>query len=322
MLGLLQLLALGLLAAVAFATWATVHRLRRPRRKTYAWAVSRGKPGDPSEADAPRAFESITLTIDGTGTTTDAWRIPGDNPSGPCVIFTPGWADSKLGVLPRLPALLPHASEVIAWDPPGHGEQAGLCALGTREPAQIARIVRELADTDSSRRFILHGSSLGGGASIVAAVMLAESGFDVGGRGGKVVGVIAEGPYRIPPTPARNVIRAAGLPWQPNGPLAFAYLAARLRTNPTWRTFDRAAWAARLTCPLLVLHAGEDEVCPLEDGRAIAAAAPEGEIAVIEGAGHNTLWTDERFAGESGDAVRGLAARVAGCSRAAAADHS
>ena len=49
--------------------------------------------------------------------------------------------------------------------------------------------------------------------------------------------------------------------------------------------------------PLLVLHGTEDEVCPVQDGRAIAAAVPGGRAKIVEvaGASHNNLWTDERF---------------------------
>ena len=65
-----------------------------------------------------------------------------------------------------------------------------------------------------------------------------------------------------------------------------------------WRGFDRAAWASRVRCPVLVLHGTEDGVSPVEDGRAIAAAS-RGTMIEINGAGHNDLWTDDRWAGTS-----------------------
>ena len=63
----------------------------------------------------------------------------------------------------------------------------------------------------------------------------------------------------------------------------------------------RAADAAKVPCP--VLHGDADDVCALEDGRAIADAAPRGELAVIAGGTHNQLL------GADYDAVHGALKR-------------
>ena len=59
-----------------------------------------------------------------------------------------------------------------------------------------------------------------------------------------------------------------------------------------WPGFDRAAYAAKLAAPLLVIHGEQDRVCPLEDGRSIAEAAPDGRLVVLPGAPHNGLWAN------------------------------
>jgi fermentation-respiration switch protein FrsA (DUF1100 family) len=121
--------------------------------------------------------------------------------------------------------------------------------------------------------------------------------------------VIAEAPYRLPRTPARNVLRLSGLPHSWNVAPAFWMLGLRLGVGVRWRGFDRAEHAARLTSPLLVLHGDADAVCPLIDAEAIVerarAAGVAAQLAVIAGGSHNGLWTDERWARQCRRVVAG-----------------
>ncbi len=300
MLGLLYLLLTGLALAGMLVLMFTMHRLRHPPRKTYAWALARNRPGDPSELDVPRDFEEYELPLDERrpSSRTPIWDIAGDASDGPVVIFSPGWGDSRIGVLPRLCGFTPFASRIIAWEPPGHGDASGLCALGTREPAMLALLAKHAHETHE-RPIILAGASLGGGVSVAAAAMIGD---DL-----PIVGVIAEAPYRLPWTPARNVMRLAGYPHRWNVTPVFMLLGMRLGVGPRWRTFDRTGWAQRVTCPLLVIHGTNDEVCPIQDGKDIADAAPEGNTILIEGRGHNDLWADDEE--RAAEAVRGFIAQ-------------
>lgn len=289
MIGFIVILGLGLVVAIAGATWWTIRRLRIPPRRTYASAVARGLPADPSELDTPRAFESWSLScrVHGASVELPVWDIEGDDPDGPVVVCTPGWGDSKIGALARMSGLAPAASRIIAWDPPGHGEAPGRCLLGAHEHEALGAIIDRLSDEAQARGVILYGWSLGAGVSIVAGAEHADD--------PRILGVIAEAPYRLPMTPARNVIRLAGMPWTPNGPTAFALLGVTLGVGPTWRGFDRAIHAARLSQPMLVLQGTLDAVCPVDDGRTIARAAPQGVFIAIQAGDHSDLWTDERF---------------------------
>lgn len=289
MIGLLTILAYGLALTIAGATWWTMHRLRRPPRRTYASAIARGVPGDPSELPTPRSFETwtVTCTIRSQTLELPIWDIESEAGDGPVVICTPGWGDSRVGALARVDALAPVASRILAWDPPGLGETPGLCDLGLREHQAIHCIIDQLSEETQRRGVVLYGWSLGAGASIVAAAKLAND--------PRVRGVIAEAPYRLPQTPARNVMRNAGMPWAINGPIAFWLLGLRLGVGPRWRDFDRAAHARRMSQPLLVVHGSQDDVCPIDDGRAIAHAAGRGLLVSIKGAHHNDLWTEPSF---------------------------
>ncbi len=298
MYGLLILLAFGLLVMITSATWWTMMRLRNPPRRTYASAVARNMPGDPGELPVPRQYEEWTAAcrIGRRTHNLPVWDIEGDDPSGPVIVCSPGWGDAKVGSLVRIEALTPVASRVIAWDPPGHGEAPGKCLLGTREHEALESIIDQLTDDAQQRGVVLYGWSLGAGVSIAAAGAMAGD--------ARIRGVIAEAPYRLPTTPAFNVLRNAGLPWRINGQLAFQLLGVELGVGPFWKGFDRVIHAQRMSQPLLVMHGAHDEVCPADDGRAIASAAERGLFLSIEGGHHNDLWTDERFRPQCVHAVR------------------
>lgn len=296
------MLGAGLLIAIALTVWFTIHRLRHPIRRTYAWAVSRNRPGDPSEIPQPRPFEPIELAA--LGHRLAAWDIRGDNPDAPVVIASHGWSDSKIGVLPRLESLAPRASRIIAIDAPGSGDSPGKCPLGTIEHALLAELAPQL--DPEGRGFILYGWSLGAGTSIVAGVELESMGTPVHA-------VIAEGPYRRAITPAINVLRASNLPWRINAPIAFLLLGVRLGIGPRWKGFDRAEWARRLRAPLLVLHGSQDVISPHADCESIAAAAPHARLATIPGAGHNNLWSDDHRAETTRAVATFLDNHLTGC---------
>jgi len=293
--GLFVLLAVGGAVYVAILIAMTAWMLTHPPRRTYAWAVSRGRPGDPGELEHPRGFESWTFEF--RGLALPVWDIPGERTYGPVIVLTTGWGDSRIGSLLRVPALLPHASRLILWEMPGHGEAPGHCTLGTREPQALQLLIDRVAD---DRKVILYGWSLGAGASIVAAV-----------GDGRVAAVIAEAPYRLPPTPARRVLLNVRMPHVLNLRPALWALGTIFGVGPRFRAFDRAAHAARLTCPLLVLHGTDDGVCPVQDGREIAAAA-RGTFVAIDGGGHNNLWVEDEFTQQMTRAIHAFLDDLAG----------
>lgn len=282
--GLLILLAEGLALCVIAGIGYTVWLLTHPTRRTYASALARGRPGTPAELDGRPAFEEWTFKS--RGLELPVWDIRGLLPAGegPTAVMTHGWGDSRIGALLRVPALLPCCSRLVLWDLPGHGESPGRCTLGTREVEDLLALIDRVGDTAGP--VVLFGWSLGAGISIAAAA---------GGLTG-VSGVIAEAVYRLPSTPARNVLRVRRLPYRWNLGPALMCIGLDAGAGPKWRGFDRAVHASGLRCPLLVIHGALDEVCPVEDGRAIAAAAPRGRILEFPDAGHFGLWSDERFA--------------------------
>jgi pimeloyl-ACP methyl ester carboxylesterase len=283
--------ALLWIGAVLSVAWMLTH----PPRRTYAAAVARKRPGDPSELQPPREFEQ--WSFQSRGLDFPVWDVRGDLPAGgPIIILCHGWADSRIGGLLRIAALAPFASRLILWDSRGHGEAPGTCALGTTEIEDLAALLERAPD---SAPRVLYGWSLGAGVSIA-----------VGARGTSISAIIAESPYRLPITPARNVLRARGLPYRTNLKPAMWLMRLALGPDLSDSRFDRAALAADLRCPFLVVHGEADEVCPVDDGRETAASAPNGSIAVIPGGRHNDLWTDGALANRCTKEIGSFLSRI------------
>lgn len=298
--GLIVFLLLGLAIAWLAGVLAIHRALTRPPRRTYATAVARNRAGDPSELDPPRRFESWTFTS--RGLALPVWDLAGDDPAGPIVVLSHGWGDSRIGALQRLPLVAGVASRIIAWDLPAHGDAPGRGSLGTNEVDDLLALFDAIGEPH--RPLLLYGWSLGAGVSIAAAARLRDEAHP------NIVGVVAEAPYRVPRTPALRMLRAMRVPH--TGMLGPALLLAS-RTAPLLRRpsdFDRAALAASLRCPLLVLHGSNDEICPINDGRAIAEASlhAASRIEVFGASLHNDLWHDPARVAHAAAAIAALLA--------------
>lgn len=295
LLRLVPLLLAGLLAVYAALLCRILWTFRHPPRRTYAGAIARGRPGDPGEFDPPIPFEA--WSFDGKRHRLPVWDMAGLDPSGPCVLVTHGWSDARLVSMARAVHLRAAASRVVVWDLPGHGDAPGACRLGVDEAEDLVRLVEGIGGSDAG--IVLYGFSLGSGITLDAAARLSRGA--VGSDGGRLpvpVGVIAEAPYRDPRTPSYNVLEEFGIPRWARAPLmvpGLGLLGLLLGVGPRWRGFDRLAMAREIACPLMVLHGEADPLCPFEDGRAIAAAAPDGRLVPVAGGDHATLWVDPRF---------------------------
>ncbi len=304
-LGLILLLAVGLVLYVLALVLKTAWMLAHPPRRSTAWALARSLPSDPGEL--PEPLEWSEWSFASRGVTLPAWDIAGRDPSGPVVVLTHGWGDSRVVGLPRAAGLAARASRLIAWEMPGHGQAPGSCALGLREHEDLLALIDAIGQTD--RPIVLAGFSLGAGVSIEAAAVISSTGGTPVPHKDmvRVAGVIAEAPYRFPMTPARRVLISRGYPHTVNLRPAMGLVGlVRTGTPFTAARFDRVKHAARINVPLLVLHGENDTISPVEDGRAIAAAAPDGlgRFVEIAEAGHADVWTNPRSRETAQEAVR------------------
>lgn len=304
------------LALVAWTVW----RLTHPPRRTFGVALAQGRPTDPSKlissSGVPREFESWSIRVDGCEL--PVWDIHGDAAHGPILVLTHGWGDSRLGGLSRAHALLPVVSRCVLWDMPGHGDAEGTSALGMKEVAALRVLIERIIERNGpDAKIVLFGWSLGAGVSLAAGVWMASHLRE------KLLGVVAESPYRVPWTPARAVFSMQGLPTRGSLVPALWVIGLMNRAGLNFASgrgpaasdvelareigeFDRASISKKLAAkgvPVLVLHGTDDTTCPIADGEAIATSA-KGKFVAIDGAGHFGLWTDPRFAEQSASAVR------------------
>jgi pimeloyl-ACP methyl ester carboxylesterase len=308
--GLLTLLLTGAALLWCIVTLHTARVLTRPPRRGTGYAIARDLPPDPAAwavaAHWPRAVRfQAWIHRTSEGLDLPVWDVTGERADGPLAVLSHGWGESKITTLPRLGVLLPLCSRIVLWDMPGHADAPGTCRLGTREADELVRLVRSLREPaggvaeSPGRPLVLWGFSLGAGVSLAAAAKLcSEQTADAPGPAASLPGmaVIAEAPYALPATPARRVLMLRGLPWRLNLGPALGALGVLWGLGPWWgragSAFDRREQARRLgPTPVLVLAPEHDEVCPIEDARAIAAAA-SGRLVVVPGATHTRVWTD------------------------------
>ena len=284
-LGFLQLLAIGALGfwiiTVLYTAWALLH----PPRRTYANALHRNQPGDPTELDQPLQYESFN--IQSNNRQLHAWKITALNPTpqtAPRLLLVHGWGSSSIGALKRIPHLANCASEIITLDLPGHGQSTGTAQMGTTEHTDLDTLLSSL---DDPKPTIIYGWSMGAGIALRFARDYKDQ--------HNIQAVIAESPYIHASTPARNVINLRGLPTHFNLNPAIALIGTLKRVGPKWTGFARDQIAADLKIPLLLIHGQQDPVSPLADSKAITAASPNATLLEIEHAGHNNIWTTPDF---------------------------
>ena len=281
-LGLLQLLTVGALGFWIISVLYTTHALLHPPKRTYASALAKNQPGDPSELDQPLNYE--TITFKSNNQTLHAWKIKALNPSAPRIVLIHGWGSSSIGALPRIPHLTNLASQIIALDLPGHGQSTGTSQMGTTEHTDLNTLLSSL---DDSKPTIIYGWSMGAGIALRFARDFKDQ--------HNIKAVIAESPYIHAHTPARNVIRLRGLPTKLNLKPAIALIGILKGVGPKWNGFARNQIAADLKIPLLLIHGSIDPVSPIEDSKTIQSKSPNTTLLEIQNAGHNNIWTTPDF---------------------------
>lgn len=273
--GFFILLLFAYSCITAICTLAILHRLKHPPRKTYASALARDLPTSPAEIGMTFVEQTFTFS---DNTQTPVWRIEGDGPADTAMIVTHGFGDSRYGALTWLSAIKQVAGLIIVYDARAHGEStARRAGITATERDDLIELIEGL---DLPPRVVLFGYSMGAVISISAAGALPEH------LRSRVVGVIADGPYRKPMEPVIGHLRQSRYPAYPMVWLVDAHIWFWLNK---YTPFDRAQQAAAMTCPLLVLHGTADTICKYTSAQEIAAATPHGELITFDDGGHLDL---------------------------------
>ena len=283
--GIINLFLVAGVLLIAVGVAALVHQFLHPPRKTYAVALARQLPADP--ADLGLTAEAWTFDL-ADGNIAAGWVIDGRDATGPTVIFTHGWGDSRFGALTWVPLIEAFAARIVVYDLRGHGDStAAASRAGTSEVADLLAVIDQVqADTDgpsapAGNTVVLLGHCLGAGISMAAAAR------DGARRQSRVRGVIADGAARRLDQPLAWAVRTRGWPVFPLVPLAAMVVA--VWTCGKLRGVDYARDAVALGCPLLLLHGAQDPLARLDSARQIHAAAPDARLVVFQDAGHGNL---------------------------------
>jgi fermentation-respiration switch protein FrsA (DUF1100 family) len=139
----------------------------------------------------------------------------------------------------------------------GYGENPGAPSeTGLAADARAAwKYVTEDRGVDPAR-IVLYGESLGGAVAVKLAAELCEAGTPPAGL------------MTLSTFSAMSDVAAHHYPWLP----------VRLLLLDRYPSADRIG---QVTCPLLLLHAGEDRIVPIQFGRRLFAAAPERSVGGI-----------------------------------------
>ncbi|MEQ9455435.1 MAG: alpha/beta fold hydrolase [Phycisphaeraceae bacterium] len=276
MIGLLILLATGLLVLWVGTTLYVFWRLRHPPRWRRAMAITQGIPVE--LGDYGLHGDGVVFRF-ARGTETPGWIIKGGRPDRPAVVITHGFGDSRFGSMMFSMVYAPHASAVVVYDLAAHGDSTDhKLGFALRETDDLAEIIAQLPDEVKQRGLVLAGYSMGGTVSVRASLLPSVRGW--------VRGLVLDGPYCLWWQPMYGMLQVMGYPAN-----SIVFLARVLRPLlcPGVTEIDNARDVARLDVPVLVMHGDDDGVCPVEAGRELAEAAKYGRLEVFEGGGHLDL---------------------------------
>lgn len=309
------------LRAAASPSGSTPGRLTAASKSTVGRMSGVGRPGGAAKYDPQvGSKQGVTRVRLRTGVTL-AFVEQGDR-SGTPILLLHAWAES-LRCFDRLSPLLPPSLRVFALDQRGHGD-------ADKPPdgydlETLATDVVAFLDAVGVSSVVLAGSSSGGYVAQQVAIRNPD----------RVAGLVLIGSPRSlhgrPPF-ADEIEQLA----DPVDPIWVRQLLAWFplwHDVPDWYFEDRVREAARLpanvwqtslagltsspppievgtiSTPTLILWGDRDELLAREDQRALAAAIPNSQFFVCEGAGHLLLWEQpERVAADITRFVQGVGA--------------
>ena len=284
----LVLVASGALSAVTLIV-LMARTLLRPARMTdgkATWVLRRLSPGD-----LALPFEDLKFRVrdEQTGKPLDitAWWIParddggsGDsstapgnagnagNVSGPggstrTVLLIHGYADAKVGAIAWAPTLNALGWNILAIDLRAHGYSGGtLSTAGYWERHDVAQVINQVRAERprETATLAIFGISLGAAVAVATAAM----------RDGDVDALVLESPFADYRLAVAAHGRMRGLPggWMRDA----AIRLAEWMSGADFRAVRPQDLLARLTCPVMVVHAGNDPFIPPEDATAMAAS--------------------------------------------------
>lgn len=245
---------------------------------------------------APMRVEQRRLVLNGITTYAE------DRGTGPALVIVHGWTAGRVLWRPHQRALCDHR-RVVTYDLRGHGDAGKSESVAYTIP-QFADDLRLLFDALEIEQASLLGHSMGGHICQEFALLhphrvekLVLSGSSMGHGDPNAPGaqdllaMLRDGGYEDfiefgadlwfhTAMPQETVDLVANTMRRCPAPVA----AAALEGLVAWTSRDRIA---ALTMPALVIVGAEDTTQPMAEVRALADALPQGQLKMVEGAGHD-----------------------------------
>lgn len=208
-----------------------------------------------AEITAENDIERLLITqIDGAAT--EAWILRSrERPSRGLVCFLHGNAELIDDTLAEAHAWNTRGMDVLLPEYRGYGRTAGSPSQIVIVP-DVSEAIRVAMARTNNNILILHGRSIGTGVAAQVAVLWNN----------KLHQLILESPF----------LSVASFAWEYGVP-------PFLVTNP-YRTDNVLP---DLACPILILHARDDEIIPIQHGRTLAALNPNARLVEMNGS-HNS----------------------------------
>lgn len=228
----------------------------------------------------------------------------------PTVVLIHGWSlDGEMTYFPLVPGLAEHCRVVIP-DLRNHGRSDWI--RGKVDVEQLAEEVAAVLDALDVHKATIMGYSLGGMVTqelskrhphVLRHMVLACTAAATMPRGRILAGLafgLGRAVARISTKEAamittRALVESGGLD---PGNERYMYEALRRRDGTLFYEsgfaavrFDSRSWIGKLDVPATVVVATRDMIVPTNRQRELAALLPEAELVVLEGVGHESLFT-------------------------------
>ncbi len=224
-------------------------------------------------AEEPRIVRRWLAQDDGVET--EAWLVralpAGRTPHG-LVVFTHGNAELIDHTLHEAEEWTQRGYDVLLPEYRGYGRTPGTPGEARIVADVLAHLDAELA-TRGARPVVLHGRSLGTGVATQVAARVAERNSDT----------------RIP-TPITALILES--PFTSIAAFAAGYGAPAFIVRHPFRTDEVLP---NLACPILILHAREDEVVPIAHARRLGSLQPRATLVELDGSHNSGISADPAY---------------------------
>ena len=202
------------------------------------------------------AYEDVTFTA-ADGVRLAGWYVPRESATG-AIIFFHGNGGNISHRLHAIQSLHAQGLNVFIIDYRGYGRSKGKpFEDGLYLDAEAAWQYLTQTRGESPARIALFGESLGGAVAIELAVRH---------------------------TPAALVVESTFTSMAELAKVHYPYFPVKLIVR---EKYDSIGKIGQVRCPVLVLHGSDDELVPLDMGKALFAAAPEPKRFIETPGGHN-----------------------------------